>query len=286
VFNGALKTNLTLNAKQSVIEDGLMIQIDTDMMSKLKQSLQTMKPLRIECSQLTPGESVITIEWSKENRHINKYVRSPIDMRSMTGVKSIRLANAYDYVNENKSIRWNEIFLIKMFDESNSLEDSSFNLNRFADMVSQATCTALAPLLADLTILNESFVLSRCHFEMGRRTKMKAATDSTAAAQDNNNNHVHERAAGALAAGRPFRVALRVEINSDNVGYLFGMNGEPIGEAKFLASLDNELIQLLHQANSYNVNLAIEFIFTVQERFNCGGGMNVKTTNPHTLMPK
>jgi len=48
VFNGALKANLTNNAKISVVEDGLMIQIETETMNKLKQALQSMKPFRLE----------------------------------------------------------------------------------------------------------------------------------------------------------------------------------------------------------------------------------------------
>jgi MAD (mothers against decapentaplegic) interacting protein len=48
VFNGALKANLTNNAKISVVEDGLMIQIETDTMNRLKQALQSMKAFRLD----------------------------------------------------------------------------------------------------------------------------------------------------------------------------------------------------------------------------------------------
>lgn len=265
VFNGALKTNLTMNAKQSVIEDGIMIQIDTEMMSKLKQSLQSMKPFRIECSQVVPDESVINIEWTKENKHINKGVLSVIDEMPMMGIKSIRLANTYDYVNDNKSIRWNEIFLIKIVDDTpaNAIEESNFNLNRFAEMVSQASCSALAPLLNDLSTLNVNYLFNRT-------LKGTSPTSSSKLAQqDNNNNHLSKQQKQSQnQSSRPFKIAVRIDINRDKVGYLFGMNGQPISDAKFLSNLDNELIHLLHQATNYNVIISIELVFIVQERFN------------------
>lgn len=114
VFNGALKSNLTISGRQSTTEDGLMIQIDTEMMGKLKNALRSMKPFRIECSPLAPDDDhVITIEWIKESRFFNRRVRSLIDSRPLQGVRSLRLTNNYDFVNDTKAIRWNEIFLIK-----------------------------------------------------------------------------------------------------------------------------------------------------------------------------
>jgi MAD (mothers against decapentaplegic) interacting protein len=114
VFNGALKSNLTISGRQSTTEDGLMIQIDTEMMGKFKQALRSMKPFRIECSPLAPNDDfVITVEWTKANEFLNRGIRSLVDGRSMQGVKSLRLTNNYDFVNGSKSIRWNEIFLIK-----------------------------------------------------------------------------------------------------------------------------------------------------------------------------
>lgn len=114
VFNGALKSNLTISGRQSTTEDGLMIQIDTEMMGKLKNALRSMKSFRIECSPLAPDDDhVITIEWIKESRFFNRRVRSLIDSRPLQGVRSLRLTNNYDFVNDTKAIRWNEIFLIR-----------------------------------------------------------------------------------------------------------------------------------------------------------------------------
>ena len=114
VFNGALKSNLTISGRQSTTEDGIMIQIDTEMMGKLKNALRSMKPFRIECAPLAPRtDHVITIEWTKTSSFFNRGVRSLIDGRSLQGVRSLKLTNNYDFVNDSKAIRWNEIYLIK-----------------------------------------------------------------------------------------------------------------------------------------------------------------------------
>ena len=92
-----------------------MIQIDTETMAELKRNLQSMKPFRIQCNKpvsLTSqtnnllsqqqNETIITIEWTKEDHYINKGVLSVIDSKKLDGVRSLRINNSYDYVNENK----------------------------------------------------------------------------------------------------------------------------------------------------------------------------------------
>lgn len=114
VFNGALKSNLTISGRQSTTEDGLMVQIDTEMMTKLKNALRSMKPFRVECAPLSPNDDhIITIEWTKSCDFFNRGVHSLIDGRSLQGIRSLRLTNNYDFVNDTKAIRWNEIYLIK-----------------------------------------------------------------------------------------------------------------------------------------------------------------------------
>ena len=269
VFNGALKTNLTMNAKQSVIEDGLMIQIDIETMAKLKQTLQSMKSFRIECTkavspqannlltqqqQQQQNDTIITIEWTKEDNHINTDVFSVIDRKPMVGIKSLRLNNSYDYVNETKAIRWAEIYLINIEEELSAAGDSGFNLNKFSEKCSQGCCIALAALLDDLVQMQQAHLIK----------KKRQANDKNELVATDENEH-----ARVPKFSSPFKIGLRVYVNKDQVGYLIGMNGVQIQDEKFLASLDNELIQLLHQANSYNMNISLELIFYVQERFNC-----------------
>ena len=256
VFNGALKTNLTVNAKQTIVEDGIMIQIDIETMTKLKQTLQSMKPFRIECTKTVsaqvnnlltqPNDTTITIEWSKEDNYINRGVFSVIDSRPMVGIKSLRLNNTFDYTNETKAIRWVEIYIITLEEDlSERASEGSFNLNKFAEKCSSGACCALAPLLDDLVEVHQAHLLKN-------KTEQLLSTSE----------HLSKYSS-------PFKIGLRININKDQVGYVLGMNERILSEEKFLTSLDNELIQLLHQAISYNMNISLEFIFYIQERFNC-----------------
>lgn len=274
VFNGALKTNLTLNAKLTTVEDGIMIQIDSETMTKLKQTLQSMKPFRIECNKAvsqsnnllttnqnsSSNDNVISIEWTKDDRHLNKGVFSIIDGRPLVGIKSLRLTNTYDYANETKSIRWTEIYLIKIEDDLNGVHENSFNINKFADHISEACCTALAPILDDLVIIQKHHLIKKRMLD--KEKKYSRNVDETM--QD-------LLLQSSTKSINPFRVGLRVDLNKDQVGYLIGMNGTQIFDEKISSRLDNELIQILHQASSTssNLNVSLEFIFYVQERFNC-----------------
>jgi MAD, mothers against decapentaplegic interacting protein len=276
VFNGAMKANLTNNAKVSLVEDGAMISIETETMNKLKQALQSMKPFRIESLKPQVSSSstnnhqdninnIISIEWTKESP-INKGVYSCIDKMPLTGVKSLRLNNTYDYVNETKGIRWTEIFLIKIEEDLNDSNNNNFNLNRFADMCSQSFCTAITPLLDQLVNLQKIYLLEKQQDDDDDDESKNLVFIDETKQNDLLNNNNNNRSIDLL---NPFRIALRIQIDRDQVGYLIGMNGAQLSEDTFLTSLDNELIQLLNHASSSNVSLILEFIFYVQERFNC-----------------
>ena len=249
VFNGSLKTavNPTINAKLTIVEDGLMIQVDTETIEKLKQTLQAMKPFYIECNKSIQSHNdqefndVISIEWYKDDKFLNNNVNSPIDSKSMCGVKSIRLFNnSYDYMNDTKLIRLTEIFIIRMVEDNSSVIDTHFNLNRFVDSCSQSFCLALISLLDDL--VNETSLL---------------VNNSQASSQkyDDSGNSF-------------FKLALRVTVSRDIVEYQIGSNGVQIAEEKYLSNLDNELIPLLHQVNSCNIDMCLEFFFYVLDRYN------------------
>jgi hypothetical protein len=279
-----------------------MIQIEIDTMNKLKQEMKSMKPFRIESlkslasqsEQLSQHENnIITIEWTKEDSYLNRGRVSVIDARPVQGVKSLRLTSSYDFFNETKSVRWVEIFLIKVEDDLNAeAEDmSNFNLNRFADTVSQATCTALIPCLDDLVSLNLVYLMN----ERQKRRELHGVKQNFGQACANIKDERVENVAEATEVveslhsaffgpatspssqpnGRPivkllnpFRVGLRVEINKNQVGYTVGMNGEQVSDQKVLTCLDNELVQTLNQVNSESVDILIEFVFSIQERSN------------------
>ena len=250
VFNGSLKSaiNSTINAKLTIVEDGIMVQVDTETIEKLKQALQAMKPFRIECSKISQssetipdGNDIISIEWYKEDKFINKNINSPIDNKSMCGINSIRLFNnSYDYMNDTKLIRLTEIFIIRMLDDPSSLTETSFNLNRFVDSCSQSFCLALITLLDDL--VSETSLLINSN---------KTVTQK----YDDSGNSF-------------FKLALRVTVNRDIVEYQIGSNGVQISDEKYLSNLDNELIPLLHQVNSNNVDMCLELFFYVLDRYN------------------
>jgi MAD (mothers against decapentaplegic) interacting protein len=257
VFNGSLKPaiNSTINAKLTIVEDGVMIQVDTETIEKLKQALQAMKPFRIECnktlqsSEIIPeANDIILIEWYKEDLFINKNINSPIDNNSMCGINSIRLFNnSYDYMNETKLIRLTEIFIIRMLEDTSSVIETSFNLNRFVDSCSQSFCLALITLLDDL--VNETSLL----INSNNKT-------STSKYDDSGNSF--------------FKLALRVTVNRDVVEYQIGSNGVQISDEKYLSNLDNELIPLLHQVNNYNIDMCLELFFYVLDRYNIENGSN------------
>ncbi len=284
-----------MNAKQSVIEDGVMIQIEIETMNKLKQEMRSMRPFRIESLKAAPIDrnnqqenNIITIEWTKEDSYLNRGRASVIDGRSMQGVKSLRLTSSYDFVNETKSVRWVEIFLMRIEDDANAdAEDmNNFNLNRFADGVSQAACTALVPVLDDLVALNLVHLMNENQRKRERDGVKQNFNQACANIKEDSvaSNSVTAREIESktpmLATSssqtnltksnirllNPFKVGLRVELNKNQVGYIFGMNGEQISDQKVLTSLDNELIQMLNQINSFNVDILIEFVFSIQER--------------------
>ncbi|CAF0880438.1 unnamed protein product [Brachionus calyciflorus] len=232
VFNGAFKTTMTQNAKKTVIEDGVMIQIDIETLNKLKQALQSMNSFRIDCSKVKPDHTVI-VEWIKEDDYLNRNILSVVDGKSMEGIKSLRLANTMDYAYEDKILKWIEIYILKL-DEEALADDSNFNLNKFTEMISTATCMALNPLIDDLI-----------HIQ---------------------NENLKEGNSETLNFFKPFRIGLRIEINKDQVGYMLGMCKKQISESKILESLDNHLIQILHQINSNSVNLMLELVFYIQEK--------------------
>lgn len=237
VFNGALNTNIATNVKVSLIEDGMMIQIDIETLNKLKESLKTMTPFRIESAKsfISPPNdiNIITIEWSNNNEHSNCDVYSVVDGKPMHGIKSFRLNNFNDFASGNKAIRCTEIFIISINEEEPS-EESSFNLNKFAEMCSQGFIKAVFPILDDIIKLNDK-----------KKTLGTTSTDK---------RHKYFS---------PFRIGLRVLKNKDQLGYVIGMNKAQINDEKILGNLDNEMVQILQQVNSLSLNLSIELVFYI-----------------------
>lgn len=93
-------------------------------------------------------------------------VRSQIDGLNLEGVQSARIFSSPDYTNERYLIRWIEVFLLQINENSRRYSDIFFlfvinvilnfyhfyrsemlNTNRLAESVSQAFCVALIDFL-------------------------------------------------------------------------------------------------------------------------------------------
>lgn len=117
-------------------------------------------------------------------------------------------------------------------------------------------------------MLNELAELN--HRKYSSHSSSAAASAASSSSTDSNNNNPNSQTTTKLN-WRPFKCALRVDLGRDQVGYLFGMNGQQVLDGQILSRLDNELILLLHQANTNSVSLVVELVFTVQERYNLSG---------------
>ncbi|XP_077981163.1 uncharacterized protein LOC144436289 [Glandiceps talaboti] len=217
VFNGALKTSSGLMAKSSIVEDGLMVQIPPDSMSALRHAMREMKDFTISCGAIgaeQPEETVV-VQWIGDDNKVNLGVVSPIDGKSMEGITSLRIQNGTDYMGENKTIRWTEVFFLQN-DESVGQRCDAVELTRLAETLAQGCCIALTPCLDGLKEMNMS------------------------------------------------KIALRVTIGTERVGYEIGSNGK-ILPGKFMKELDNHLIPVITNAVTQQDDgpITLELIFYV-----------------------
>ncbi|XP_059491177.1 zinc finger FYVE domain-containing protein 9 [Neocloeon triangulifer] len=146
VFNGALKTSAGLSAKSSIVEDGLMVQVLSDTMQALCNSLREMKDFVIACGPAGAETETINIQWVKEDRYFNVGVSSQVDGAKLEGVPSIRVHNGTDYRGERCFIRWTEVFLLKVSEDVGAAR-GDLDISRVSGNVARAFCVALVPLL-------------------------------------------------------------------------------------------------------------------------------------------
>jgi hypothetical protein len=226
VLNGSFKQTLNTKLKQTIIEDGLMIQIDVDTLNKLREALKSMRSFQIKGMQ-NDNEILIAFDWYKGDFYLNKNVYSPVDGKPMCGMRSIRLFNQFDYMCKNRLLKWTEIFLLKYDDgERDTANDQNFNLNRFSEACSNGFYVAINKLIDEL--VNE--------FEIDNSQKL-------------------------------FVLGLRVTVLNDTIKYSIGANGMEINAERYLVNIDNELIPILNQVNSYSINICVEFVFYILDRF-------------------
>lgn len=151
VFSGALKSSTGLKAKMNIVEDGVLVQIPPTTMEELRVSIRDMKEFKIDCCKTTetgPIEEWIQINWVNDELSTNLGVRSQIDGLNLEGVQSARIFSSPDYTNERYLIRWIEVFLLQI--NENSRRSELLNTSRLSESVSQAFCIALIDHLDQL----------------------------------------------------------------------------------------------------------------------------------------
>ncbi|KAI4455345.1 zinc finger fyve domain-containing protein [Holotrichia oblita] len=180
VFNGALKTSSGLTAKSSIIEDGLMIQIPSENLSSLKESLRNMKNFTIQCGCINaPSDETVNIVWGEPDANFNIGVTSPIDNESLSGVPSIRVHNGKDFIcnSGNRLIRWTEVFILQNTDEQSKQSKDPIDISKISESISKATCQALVKYLDLLTSNN--------FYKIGIRTMLHVENVSYSAGSNN-----------------------------------------------------------------------------------------------------
>ena len=73
VFNANLKTSGGVQAKSSIVEDGLMVQILPDTMMQLRNALRDMRDFTIEYGGVNPTEPLesVIVKWADNDKDFN-----------------------------------------------------------------------------------------------------------------------------------------------------------------------------------------------------------------------
>ncbi|XP_048395228.1 zinc finger FYVE domain-containing protein 9-like isoform X2 [Stegostoma tigrinum] len=221
VFSGALKSSSGYLAKSSIVEDGMMVQISAETMDSLRQALREMKDFTITCGKIDAEEPQehVHIQWTEDDKNINKGVVSPIDGKSMDEIASVKIFHGSEFKTNGKVIRWTEVFFLQSEDQPSSLSDPADH-SKLTENVAKAFCLALCP---HLKLLKE---------------------DGKA------------------------KLGLRVTLDSDQVGYQAGSNGQPL-PSQYMNDLDNALVPVIHggACQLSEGSVVMELIFYILESF-------------------
>ncbi|XP_066257587.1 zinc finger FYVE domain-containing protein 16 isoform X2 [Euwallacea similis] len=155
VFNGSLKSSSGLTAKSNIVEDGLMIQIPSEHMDKIRDDLRNMKNHTIACGCINAdSDESVNIVWGENDTDFNSGVKSPIDLRDLKGIPSIRVHNGQDYLSSGRMtlVRWTEVFILQNV-EDNPRNQDPVDISKVSESIAKACCTALVKYL-DLLISN------------------------------------------------------------------------------------------------------------------------------------
>ncbi|XP_034297088.1 zinc finger FYVE domain-containing protein 16 isoform X2 [Pantherophis guttatus] len=146
VFNGALKTSSGFLAKSSIVEDGIMVQITPETMEGLRQALSEKKDFRITCGKVDSGDfrEYVDICWIENDEKTNMRIKSPIDGKSMEGVRSEKIVQEECFEVDGKLVKCTEVFYLSNVSE---LHDS---VHQLAKEIALASYIALGKHLKTL----------------------------------------------------------------------------------------------------------------------------------------
>ena len=74
VFSGALKNESGLNAKNGIVEDGVLVQLLPEKLEKLKNSLKQKTDFTLNCGQINSKneqDETVSIEWTEDDLQFN-----------------------------------------------------------------------------------------------------------------------------------------------------------------------------------------------------------------------
>ncbi|XP_037925366.1 LOW QUALITY PROTEIN: zinc finger FYVE domain-containing protein 9 [Hermetia illucens] len=149
VLNGALKSSSGLQGKCSIVEDGLMVQILPAKMALVRTALQNRTDVEIVCGPVDADESqteTVNILWTDDDKEFNIGVKSPIDGRKMDGIPSIRVHSGLNHSNASHILRWTEVFIIQMDDESPHDKDT-IDVQKISEQIAKSASSALVSFL-------------------------------------------------------------------------------------------------------------------------------------------
>ncbi|KAG9509861.1 Zinc finger FYVE domain-containing protein 9 [Fragariocoptes setiger] len=178
VFSGSLKTNqLGQTAKISVVEDGILVQVQSNTMTALRSAVRYMNPFDISTgTESRPGSlKSIKIAWENTTESVSLdpefAVVSPIDGSILDDInffQNIKIHSSPDFLSDSGYvIRWTDVYLHRESGLSNEMDPS-----RLAEEIAQSFCLSMASHLDKLieegyNILGLRIALNETNDEIG-----------------------------------------------------------------------------------------------------------------------
>ncbi|XP_065069859.1 zinc finger FYVE domain-containing protein 16-like isoform X1 [Rhopilema esculentum] len=207
VFSAALKTSPSgMQAKTSIVEDGIMVQVTSDTMKKIRTALKEMQDLVTPAGEAVEGSSEVTklkISWGASDDSSTRPVyssrtTSPIDGSPFDGLTNMRIRHSYDFTVSTSpaKIHWQEVYFLPN-DGDTVGRLSAKELSQMTSSVAKACMNALSPHLSTLVALEMT------------------------------------------------KIGLRMILDSDTVEYRIGANKEQMPQ-ELTGDLDDKLIPVIH----------------------------------------